>query len=141
MPQQIQLQSPMATPFCMPMCNEHVAPTFDSSKPCKLPQFFEDLETLMTRTNITNHTEMKKQVLKYVNVDTKQMWKTFPEYVLAAQSYEEFKDAILDQYPDATGDFTYSIRDMDLLIGERQHIGIATMQDLSDYYLQFLTIM
>ena len=94
----------------------------------------------MTRANITNHTEMKKQVLKYVNVDTEQMWKMFPENVLAAHSYEEFKDTILDQYPDATGDFTYSIRDMDLLIGERQHIGIATMQDLSDYHLQFLAI-
>ena len=29
---------------------------------------------------------------------------------------------------------------MDLLIGERQHIGLATMQDLSDYHLQFLAI-
>ena len=63
----------------------------------------------MTWANITNHTEMKKQVLKYVNVDTEQMWKTFPEYVLAAHSYEEFKNTTLDQYPDATGDFTYSI--------------------------------
>ena len=96
MPQQTQLQSPTATPFCMPMRNEHVAPTFDSSKPRKLPQFFEDLETLRTCANITNHTEMKKQVVKYVNIDTEQMWKTFPEYVLAAHSYEEFKDAILD---------------------------------------------
>ena len=95
----------------------------------------------MTSANITNHTEMKKEVLKYVNIDTEQMWKMFPEYVLAAHSYEEFKDTILDQYPDATGDFTYSIRDMDLLIRERQHVGIATMQDLSDYHLQFLAIM
>ena len=110
----------MATPFCMPMHNECATPTFDSSKPCKLPRFFEDLETLMTHPNITNHTEMKKQVLKYVNVDTEQIWKMFPEYVLAAHSYKEFKDAILDRYPDTTGDFTYSIRDMDLLIGERQ---------------------
>ena len=131
----------MATPFCMPMHNECAAPTFDSSKPRELPQFFEDLKTLMTCANITNNTEMKKQVLKYVNVDTEQMWKTFPEYVLAAHSYEECKNAILDQYPDATGDFTYLIRDMDLLIGERQRVGLATMQDLLDYHLQFLAIM
>ena len=50
----------------------------------------------MTRANITNHTEMKKQVLQYVNIDTEKMWKTFPEYILAAHSYEEFKNAILD---------------------------------------------
>ena len=70
-------QSQMATSFCMPLCNEHTAPTFDSSKPHKLPQFFEDLETLMMHANITNQAEMKKQVLKYVDVNTKQMWKTF----------------------------------------------------------------
>ena len=64
----------------------------------------------MTHANITNHTEMKNQVLKYVNVDTEQMRKTFPEYVLAAHSYEEFKDAILDQYPDATGYYAGFIR-------------------------------
>ena len=29
---------------------------------------------------------------------------------------------------------------MDLLIGERQQVGIATLQDLSDYHLQFLAI-
>ena len=29
---------------------------------------------------------------------------------------------------------------MDQLIGERQHVGITTMQDLSDYHLQFLAI-
>ena len=57
----------------MPMCNEHTAPTFDSSKPHELPQFFEDLKTLMTCANITNQAEMKKQVLKYVDINTEQM--------------------------------------------------------------------
>ena len=90
----------------MPMRNECAAPTFDSSKPCELPQFFEDLETLMMHANITNQAEMKKQVLKYIDVNTKQMWKTFPGYILTAHSYTKFKDAILNQYPDATGDFS-----------------------------------
>ena len=94
----------------------------------------------MTRANITNQAEIKKQVLKYIDVNTEQIWKTFPEYILTAHSYTEFKDAILYQYPDATGDFIYSIRDMDQLIGEKQHVGIITMQDLSNYHLQFLAI-
>ena len=64
----------------------------------------------------------------------------FPEYILTAHSYTKFKNAILDQYPDVTGDFIYFIRDMDQLIGERQHVEITTMQDLSNYHLQFLAI-
>ena len=68
------------------------------------------------------------------------MWKTFLEYILTAHSYTKFKDTIRNQYPDATGDFIHSIRDMDKLIGERQCVGITMMQDLSDYHLQFLAI-
>ena len=68
------------------------------------------------------------------------MWKIFPEFSDDNKTYKEFKDAILDQYPDSTGDYIYSIRDMDILIGERQCIGIATMQDMSDYHVQFLAI-
>ena len=89
----------------------------------------------MTHANITNQTEMKKQVLKYVDINTEQMWKTFPEYVLAAHSYTKFEDTILDQCQNATGDFIYSIRDMDQLTSERQCVGITTMQDLSNYHL------
>ena len=130
----------MATPIPMPMRNERAAPTFDGSNPCELPKFFEDLESLMERVLITSKTEMKKQVLKYVDIHTELMWKIFPEFINANNTYKEFKDTILDQYPDATGDYIYSIRDMDMLIGERQHVGIATMQDMSDYHLQFLAI-
>ena len=130
----------MVTPIPMPMRNERAAPTFDGSNPHELPRFFEDLESLMERALITSETEMKKQVLKYVDIHTKLMWKIFPEFINANNTYKEFKDAILDQYPDATGDYIYSIRDMDMLIGERQRVGIATMQDMSDYHLQFLAI-
>jgi hypothetical protein len=43
-------------------------------------------------------------------------------------------------YPNASGDFVYSIRDMDLLIGKRQCLGINSTKDLSDYHLQFIAI-
>ena len=83
----------------MPMCNERAAPTFDGSNPRELPRFFEDLESLMERALITSETEMKKQVLKYVDIHTELMWKIFPEFINANNTYKEFKDAILDQYP------------------------------------------
>jgi hypothetical protein len=56
------------------------------------------------------------------------------------KTYLNFKDAILVHYPDASGDFVYSIRDMDLLIGERQRVGINSTKDLSNYHLQFIAI-
>ena len=130
----------MATPFTMPMRNEHAAPTFDSTKPRELSRYFEDLELLMQRADIATEEEKKKQVLRYVDFNTEQIWKTFPEFINNNKTYKEFKDAILIHYPDATGDFVYSIRDMDLLIGERQRLGINSTKDLSDYHLQFVAI-
>ena len=54
--------------------------------------------------------------------------------------YTAFKDAILAHYPDATGDYMYSLADIDQLIGERYRIGIRTLDDLTEYHNQFEAI-
>jgi hypothetical protein len=66
--------------------------------------------------------------------------KKFPEFKSVEASYNQFKKAILVHYPDAAGDFIYSLRDMDIPIGERHQKGIMTNVDLFDYHLQFVTI-
>ena len=127
----------------MPLRNERAAPTFDPSKPRELNRFFEDLEQLFERMKYTsaNHaTEMKKYTVRYLDFNTEQLWRTFPEFKNNLKTYEEFKKAILVHYPDADGDFMYSIRDMDLLIGERQRVGINTNSEMADYHMKFLTI-
>jgi hypothetical protein len=94
----------------------------------------------MKCTSISNQQVMKKQVLHYVDFSTKQIWKTFLEFLDNNKTYQDFKDAILVHYPDSSGDFVYSIRDMDLLIGDRQCLSINSTKDLSDYHLQFIVI-
>ena len=130
----------MAISYTMPMHNECTAPTFNSSKPRELSRYFEDLEQLMRWATITSEEEKKQQVLCYVDFNTEQIWKTFPKFIDNNKTYNDFKDAILVHYPDALGDFVYSIRDMDLLIGEQQRVGITSTKDLSNYYLQFIAI-
>ena len=139
-PQPISTTVTMATSYTMPMHNECTAPTFNSSKPRELSRYFEDLEQLMRQAAITSEEEKKQQVLCYVDFNTEQIWKTFPKFIDNNKTYNDFKDAILVHYPDALGDFIYSIRDMDLLIGKQQHVGITSTQDLSDYHLQFIAI-
>ena len=130
----------MANPVPIPARGERAAPTFDKSKPRELPKFFEDLEYLFIQAQIASKAEKKKQVLRYVEYETEQIWKTFPEFRDATASYEDFKQAILVHYPDASGDYVYSLRDMELIIGERQRLGISTTNNLSEYHLQFLAI-
>ena len=139
-PQPISTTVTMATSYTMPMRNEHAALTFNSSKPTELSRYFEDLEQLMRQATIASEKKKKQQVLCYVDFNTEQIWKTFPKFIDNNKTYNDFKDAILVHYPDASGNFIYFIRDMDLLIGERQQVGITSTKDLSDYHLQFIVI-
>jgi hypothetical protein len=94
----------------MPARGEHAAPKFDKSKPRELSRFFDELEYLFPRIPTATETEKKKQVLRYVDFDIEQIWKTFPEYPNALATYLQFKDVILIHYPDASGDYVYSLR-------------------------------
>jgi hypothetical protein len=130
----------MAQQYYMPARGEHAAPTFDRTKPRELIRFFEELEYLFVRAQLASESDKKKHVLRYVDFEVEQIWKSFPEYIDATKTYSDFKNAILVHYPDASGDYVYSLRDMDLLIGERQRIGISNTVDLADYHLKFLSI-
>lgn len=124
----------------MPARGERAAPTFDQSKPQELPRFFDELEYLFNRAGITADSEKKKQLLRYVAFEIEQIWKALPEFKSVTNTYDDFKNAVLAFYPDATGEFIYSLRDMDLLIGERQRLGISSPSELSAYHLQFMAI-
>jgi hypothetical protein len=130
----------MANNFYMPARGERAAPSFDKSKPRELIRFFEELEYLFERAALAQETEKKKHVIRYVDFEVEQIWKTFPEFTDPTKSYKEFKAAILVHYPDASGDYVYSLRDMDIIIGERQRLGISNTIELAEYHLQFLTI-
>src|SRR5277367_842643 len=129
----------MALPLFMPMRNERLAPKFDTSRPRELPRFFEDFEELIFRAQITDEAEKKKFLVRYTEFDTEQQWKAIPEF-RDSSSYTEFKAAILSYYPEASDDFAYSFRDLELLISEYQRLGIATMANLCDYHRRFITI-
>src|ERR1700678_2325137 len=129
----------MAQIFYMPMRGERTAPIFDGTRARDLPRTFTDLETLFRRAKITDDNEKKKQVVYYTDFDTEQLWKYLPEFDDPTINYADFKDAIMDYYPEAA-EFLYSITDINSLTDESQRLGMASVQDLSDYHLQFLAI-
>src|SRR5271168_2953530 len=139
-PKPNSISEEMAQPFYMLMRGKRMAPKFDTTRPRELPRYFEQLETLMTRANVAVENDKKKHVVYYTDVDTEQLWKSIPEFPDPASTYDNSKNAIMEHYHDAAGDFLYSIRDIDLLTGKRQCLGITSVQDLSDYHLQFMNI-
>src|ERR1700678_3399548 len=129
----------MAQIFYMPMRGERTAPIFDSNRARDLPKAFTELERLFRRANITDDNEKKKQVVYYTDIDTEQIWQYVPEFDEPTSTYADFKNAIMEFYPEAA-EFLYSITDIDSLTDERQQIGMTTVQDLSEYHLQFMAI-
>ena len=121
----------------IPGRGERGAPTVDITKPRQLVRFFKELEPLFARSSITSDQDKKDMVLKYVELELEEIWARYPEYKDGTKTYANFKQAILDHYPDATGDFLYSLADLDALIGERYRIGIRTLDDLTDYHNRF----
>src|SRR5271168_5093536 len=129
----------MAQIFYMPMRGERTAPIFDSNRARDLPKAFTEVERLFRRANITDDNEKKKQVVYYTDIDTEQIWQYIPEFDEPTSTYADFKDAIMEFYPEAA-EFLYAITDIDSLTDERQRLGMTTVQDLSDYHLQFMAI-
>src|SRR5271168_4160364 len=122
----------MAQTFYMPMRGERTAPIFDGTQARDLPRYFTDIETLSHRAKITNDNEKKKQVIYYTNVDTEQIWKCIPEFDDPTSTYADFKNAIMEFYPEAA-EYLHSITDINSLTDEKQRTGMASVQDLSDY--------
>src|ERR1700678_950914 len=129
----------MAQSFYMPMRGERTAPLFDSNRARDLPKAFTELERLFRRANITDDNKKKKQVVYYTDIDTEQIWQYIPEFDDPTSTYADFKNAIMEFYP-KVAEFLYSITDIDSLTDERQQTGMTTVQDLSDYHLQFMAI-
>jgi hypothetical protein len=73
-------------------------------------------------------------------VSTEKLWKSSPTFDDAARTYNEFKAEVLSLYPSSGLDRTYTLQDLNMLIGERARIGIISANDVVDYYRQFLLI-
>src|SRR5271155_2264771 len=129
----------MAQIFYIPMRGERTAPILDGTRARDLPKAFTELERLFRRANITDDNEKKKQVVYYTDIDTEQIWQYIPEFDEPTSTYADFKNAIMEFYPEAA-EFLYTITDIDSLTDERQRLGMTTVQDLSDYHLQFMAI-
>ena len=123
--------------FYMPARGEWSAPSFNKEKPRELVRFFKELERLFVRASVTSEQEKKEQVLHYVDFEEEEFWQTLPEFKSSLATYDDFKAAILFCYPNASGDYLYSLGDIDLLIKEQQQLGINNATDLADFHLRF----
>ncbi|EED82938.1 predicted protein [Postia placenta Mad-698-R] len=124
----------------MPPCGHSTAPTFDPSEVRSLWRYFQDLEALFTRCQITDEAAKKQWAVRYPSIDVADLWETIESFIDVAKSYNDWKADVRALYPGADDTRKWSLADMDQLIGERACIGIHNAADLGCYYRDFMAI-
>lgn len=124
----------------LPGRNERSAPKFDETQPDELDPYFDDIKDLLDRHNIADDADCKQAAVKYLKTRTSKLWKTTAAWTDAAKTYDDFKEEVFGLYPGATGDRTYTIQDLDLVIGHYARTGILSSADLGEYYRRFILV-
>ncbi|EED77375.1 predicted protein, partial [Postia placenta Mad-698-R] len=124
----------------MPPRGHSTAPTFDPSEVRSLRRYFQDLEALFTRCQITDEAAKKQWAVRYPSIDVADLWETIESFIDVAKSYNDWKADVRALYPGADDTRKWSLADMDQLIGERARIGIHNTADLGCYYRDFMAI-
>jgi len=127
----------MAT-HVMPIRGERSAPTFDEKKPKDLARYFDQLKTLFARCQIATDADKKRYAVSFLESDVADSWEALPEYTQAATTFDQFKLKLFEIYNQVG--LRYVMADLDRLIGERQRIGMRSLQDLTEFHLRFNAI-
>jgi hypothetical protein len=64
----------------MPARGHATAPKFDPAFPRDLSRYFSDLDLLFATCGIQDDFDKKKQALRYVDIDTADLWELLPEH-------------------------------------------------------------
>ncbi|EED83842.1 predicted protein [Postia placenta Mad-698-R] len=124
----------------MPPRGHSTAPSFDPSEVRSLRRYFQDLEALFTRCQITDEAAKKQWAVRYPSIDVADLWETIESFIDVAKSYNDWKADVRALYPGTDDTRKWSLADMDQLIGERARIGIHNAADLGCYYRDFMAI-
>ena len=64
----------------MPLQGECSAPSFDSTSPHDLPQYFTDLEYLFKQSDIKDLAHKKFLLAYFVDLTTRELWQSLPQF-------------------------------------------------------------
>lgn len=84
----------------------------------ELTHYISDIEGLFTRHSINAEADKKKWFIYYPGLVISEFWESLPEYSDGGKTYENFKDAVVAQYPDASTTRKYERHDLERVIGK-----------------------
>lgn len=130
----------MAAPAIpMPAVRAREAPVFEDNKPRALRRYFQELDFLLNRAQITADNERKAHAIRYPEQDVTDLWGRISEYTDPNVNYDGFKRAIFKLYPGSDDDLQYTLHDLETLVSDANK-NVASQGDLGAYYRKFLQI-
>ncbi len=122
----------------MPFRKEKSAPNIIEkvSPGRELTCYISDIEGLFTHHSINANTDKKKWFIYYPGLIISEFWESLPEYSDAAKIYENFKDAVIAQYPDASTTCKYERHNLERVIGKYVR-EVDNLADLGAFYREF----
>ncbi|EED80071.1 predicted protein [Postia placenta Mad-698-R] len=85
----------------MPPRGHSTAPSFDPSEVRSLRRYFQDLEALFTRCQITDEAAKKQWAVRYPSINVADLWETIESFIDVAKSYNDWKADVRALYPGA----------------------------------------
>ena len=120
----------------MPARRSKEAPEFDETEPESLMRYFEDLEACFENAGLTNDTEKKKYVGRYVKARLESEWSTLSG-AEDGNSYQDYKAQIMGDYYAVGSLKRGSIKRLTQICKEHQRISANDIDDLLTLKRQF----
>ena len=121
----------------LPFRREESAPKFNEAEPCSIWSYFDNLDLLFIRHQVSDDSERKQASVKYTAIEVERLWKSSPSFSDPACSYEDFKVEVFQLYPEASAERQYTISGLQRLISDQARRQISSEQELGKYYRDF----
>ena len=113
------------------------APKFSSKKPQELRRFVRLMEDLWKEAGIVNDEEKKSSIGKYADQESEEEWAALETYGYE-NTWEEFKEELIENYPEAAEAERGTPARIRLLCSETRHIRLGDLPALYAFRRAFM---
>ncbi|KAI9451660.1 hypothetical protein BJY52DRAFT_1190790 [Lactarius psammicola] len=124
----------------LPCQGERSAPILNITHPLSIKRYFDRLEFLFLKHSISDTQEKKLAAVMYHSeAEIEELWRTAFAFSDPTCSYEDFKEEIIELYPEVEA-AQPTLEELETLVAARTHSQIRSEQELGEYNRKFITI-
>ncbi|KAJ7073256.1 hypothetical protein B0H15DRAFT_793023, partial [Mycena belliarum] len=126
--------------FRIPRPWESNVPKFTTEDKEDLQDFIEQVNDIISLGQVTDEEEMKRLLTGYLPAKKREIWRTLPEYAPGV-TYNDFRKAVLDAYPEVKEDLDGTLDDLIKLCGENKMIKRSEEGRLKRFGMRFRALV